>query len=302
MPAIRRQAPRRPARGQPPPGSNRQGRDARLKPLQVLQQPGFGRRGLAPRLRIGKKGVPVPLESHVRLAAGEVQVAEDFLQDSRIRLCRFALRRGPLYFHVVSKPSCTRFGKMNAEGATASAGPRDYNLSNDRQRRPEKLPSPMGYRNLQECVHDLERTGQLVRIETEIDPHLQAAEDPAPRVPVQGPALFYARVKGSRFPMVSNLFGTGPAPAQGHQHPASLGVPHLRRPVCARRSQVFAVRAVGDGIDVILVPAQGLSQEGSEDRRMQSRHARHGGKIVVQGSIPHSLHSKQNALFWVCGT
>ena len=56
------------------------GGDGRLEPLQVLQQQGFGRRGLAGRLRIGKKGVPVPLESHVRLAAGEVQVAEDFLQ------------------------------------------------------------------------------------------------------------------------------------------------------------------------------------------------------------------------------
>src|SRR5580692_3712093 len=90
--------------------------DGRLEPLQVLQQPAFDRRGLACGLPIGKKRVPVPLESRVRLAAGEVQVAEDFLQDSRIRLRRFALRRGPLYFHVVSKPSCTRFGKMNAGG------------------------------------------------------------------------------------------------------------------------------------------------------------------------------------------
>ncbi len=66
----------------------------------------------------------------------------------------------------------------------------------------------MGYRNLQECVRDLERTGQLVRIETEIDPHLQAAEIQRRVYRAQGPALFYPRVKGCRFPMVSNLFGT----------------------------------------------------------------------------------------------
>ena len=34
----------------------------------------------------------------------------------------------------------------------------------------------MGYRSLQECLADLERTGQLVRIEQEIDPYLEAAE------------------------------------------------------------------------------------------------------------------------------
>src|ERR1700722_18341378 len=92
------------------------GGDGRLEPLQVVKQQAFGRRGLASGFPIGKKRIPVPLESRVWLAAGEVQVAEDFLQDSRIGLRRFALRSRPLYFHVVSKPSCTRFGKMNAGG------------------------------------------------------------------------------------------------------------------------------------------------------------------------------------------
>src|SRR4051812_25607977 len=66
----------------------------------------------------------------------------------------------------------------------------------------------MGYRNLQECVRDLQRTGQLVRIEQEIDPHLEAAEIQRRVYQAGGPAIFYARVKGCRFPMVSNLFGT----------------------------------------------------------------------------------------------
>jgi 4-hydroxy-3-polyprenylbenzoate decarboxylase len=66
----------------------------------------------------------------------------------------------------------------------------------------------MGYRSLREGVADLERTGQLVRIETEIDPYLEAAEIQRRVYRAGGPALYFARVKGCRFPMVSNLFGT----------------------------------------------------------------------------------------------
>src|SRR6266699_2006743 len=66
----------------------------------------------------------------------------------------------------------------------------------------------MGYRNLQSCVADLERCGQLVRIEQEIDPNLEAAEVHRRVYQAGGPAIYYARVKGCRFPLVSNLFGT----------------------------------------------------------------------------------------------
>ena len=66
----------------------------------------------------------------------------------------------------------------------------------------------MGYRNLQACVLDLQQTGQLVRIEQEVDPYLEAAAIHRRVYQAQGPAVYYARVKGSRFPMVSNLFGT----------------------------------------------------------------------------------------------
>jgi 4-hydroxy-3-polyprenylbenzoate decarboxylase len=66
----------------------------------------------------------------------------------------------------------------------------------------------MGYRNLRECIADLERTRQLVRIEQEIDPYLEAAEIHRRVCQAKGPAVFYARVKGCQFPMLSNLFGT----------------------------------------------------------------------------------------------
>jgi 4-hydroxy-3-polyprenylbenzoate decarboxylase len=66
----------------------------------------------------------------------------------------------------------------------------------------------MGYSNLRDCLADLERTGQLVRLDVEIDPYLEAAEIQRRVYQAHGPAIYFARVKGSRFPMVSNLFGT----------------------------------------------------------------------------------------------
>jgi 4-hydroxy-3-polyprenylbenzoate decarboxylase len=66
----------------------------------------------------------------------------------------------------------------------------------------------MGYRNLRACVDDLDRAGQLVRIRDEIDPHLEAAEVHRRVYRAGGPAVLFERVKGTPFPMVSNLFGT----------------------------------------------------------------------------------------------
>ncbi len=66
----------------------------------------------------------------------------------------------------------------------------------------------MGHRNLRACVRDLERAGRLVRLEAEIDPRLEAAEVQRRVYRAGGPAILFTRVKGSAFPMVSNLFGT----------------------------------------------------------------------------------------------
>lgn len=55
---------------------------------------------------------------------------------------------------------------------------------------------------------DLEAHGHLVRVDAEIDPHLEAAELQRRVYQAGGPALYLPRVKGSAFPMVCNLFGT----------------------------------------------------------------------------------------------
>lgn len=66
----------------------------------------------------------------------------------------------------------------------------------------------MPYRSLRQCVDDLQRTGRLVRIDDEIDPRLEAAYIQRRVYAARGPALLLTRVRGCRFPLVANLFGT----------------------------------------------------------------------------------------------
>ncbi|MBO4301196.1 MAG: UbiD family decarboxylase [Desulfovibrio sp.] len=66
----------------------------------------------------------------------------------------------------------------------------------------------MGYSNLRECVDDLAEHGQLVRVECELDAHLELAAIARRAFRVGAPALLFTRVKGSRFPILVNLFGT----------------------------------------------------------------------------------------------
>lgn len=66
----------------------------------------------------------------------------------------------------------------------------------------------MGYKSLAECIADLEKHGHLVRIKEEVDPYLEMAAIHMRVYDAQGPALYFENIKGSRFPAVSNLFGT----------------------------------------------------------------------------------------------
>jgi len=66
----------------------------------------------------------------------------------------------------------------------------------------------MGYKNLKDCVDDLDRNGHLVRLSDEIDANLEAAEIQRRVYASGGPAVYFENVRGCQFPMVSNLFGT----------------------------------------------------------------------------------------------
>jgi 4-hydroxy-3-polyprenylbenzoate decarboxylase len=66
----------------------------------------------------------------------------------------------------------------------------------------------MRYKSLKQCTDDLDRNSHLIRIEHEVDPHLEMAEIHRRVYRANGPAIYYVNVKGSPFSAVSNLFGT----------------------------------------------------------------------------------------------
>ncbi|MCR8843535.1 UbiD family decarboxylase [Paenibacillus sp. SC116] len=66
----------------------------------------------------------------------------------------------------------------------------------------------MRYRNLEECILDLEKHGHLIRIHEEVDPNLEMAAIHLKVYAAGGPALLFENVKGSKYRAVSNLFGT----------------------------------------------------------------------------------------------
>lgn len=66
----------------------------------------------------------------------------------------------------------------------------------------------MSYISLEQCLLDLEKNGQLIRIREEVDPYLEMAAIHLRVHERKGPALLFENVKGSRFRAASNIFGT----------------------------------------------------------------------------------------------
>lgn len=62
--------------------------------------------------------------------------------------------------------------------------------------------------NLRHFIETLRRENQIIEIEAEVDPYLELAEIHRRVIEAEGPALLFKRVKGSAFPVVTNLFGT----------------------------------------------------------------------------------------------
>ena len=68
----------------------------------------------------------------------------------------------------------------------------------------------MAFRDLAGFLARLEALGELQRVDAEVDPELEIAGITArqSKLPGGGKALLFSRVKGSRFPLATNLFGS----------------------------------------------------------------------------------------------
>ena len=62
--------------------------------------------------------------------------------------------------------------------------------------------------NLRSFLETLRKEKLIVEIEVEVDPYLEIAEIHRRVIEAEGPVLLFKRVKGSPFPVVTNLFGT----------------------------------------------------------------------------------------------
>ncbi len=63
-------------------------------------------------------------------------------------------------------------------------------------------------RDLREYLHELRRAKLVVDVEAEVDARLEVAEIHRRVVAAGGKALFFHKVRGAEFPLVTNLFGT----------------------------------------------------------------------------------------------
>ncbi|CAA0126308.1 3-octaprenyl-4-hydroxybenzoate carboxy-lyase [Halioglobus japonicus] len=66
----------------------------------------------------------------------------------------------------------------------------------------------MKYTDLRDFIDALEKRGELVRIKTEVDPHLEMTEIADRTLRAGGPALLFENPKGYNTPVLANLFGT----------------------------------------------------------------------------------------------
>lgn len=66
----------------------------------------------------------------------------------------------------------------------------------------------MAYSSIEDCLINLEKTGQLIRIKEEVDPYLEMASIHLRIHEAKGKAILFEKVKGSKFRAASNIFGT----------------------------------------------------------------------------------------------
>lgn len=63
-------------------------------------------------------------------------------------------------------------------------------------------------KDLRAYIDVLKKENEVVFVDTPVDPHLEIAEIHRRVIEKSGPALFFRNVQGSKFPVVTNLFGT----------------------------------------------------------------------------------------------
>jgi len=136
----------------------------------------------------------------------------------------------------------------------------------------------MAYSDFQEFLARLEREGELKRISTPVDPHLEITEiaDRVMKMPDGGPALVFEKPKGSDIPLAINIFGSRKRMSM------ALGVPDIEDIACEIAS-MLKPEVPGGGL---LNAARELLPKLSVLARIPPRHDNGSGRcqeVVVTG-------------------
>lgn len=131
------------------------------------------------------------------------------------------------------------------------------------------------YDGLAAFIERLEGRGELVRIRREMDPYLEIAEIADRTMKAHGPALLFERVRGSRFPLLINAYGSRQRMSLAlgvsdlEEHAKAIGeLVHTKAPSSARELAEMARRlpALGSAVPrkVASGPCQDVVLEGDQ--------------------------------------
>lgn len=125
--------------------------------------------------------------------------------------------------------------------------------------------------DLHHFINHLEKNGELLRIQVEVDPVLEVSEIVQRVVKQEGPALLFERPRGADFPLVINLFGSHRRIEEAlGNHPEAIGeaivkaIEHLNPPSLSVlwHSREFLLQALAMRPRIVRrAPVQEVSEE-----------------------------------------
>ena len=115
----------------------------------------------------------------------------------------------------------------------------------------------MAYKSLQECIDDLDKSGQLIRIKEEVDPFLEMAAIHLRIFEAKGKAILFEKVKGSKYQAVSNLFGT----TTRSQYLFRDTLPNVKKMIALKSDPMSAIKNPIQNISVALAAWKALPKK-----------------------------------------
>jgi len=115
----------------------------------------------------------------------------------------------------------------------------------------------MSYSSLEASLLDLEKNGMLRRITEEVDPELEMAAIHLRVYEAGGPALLFAKIKGSSFKAASNIFGTTERCHFLFRHT----LPHVSNMVAMRKDPLSILKKPFSNIKTALLALKALPKK-----------------------------------------